>query len=187
MLLDQFEKQGLLFYSNFKEATSTGGMMAYRGSLVLVEGEILDEQGRRGKPPVMLDGTVMLADADKIKLLAGTIDDLDHMQIVLDKYAGYFTPDTRVVLYVVNIGNPMQVEVAGMNIMLIPMVDGLVWNELVDEMGLEKSDFKGQSSADKLVTVLEAFKGYRPKYEKLSLEEAQGKTIVAQRVDRGPV
>jgi len=187
MLLDQFEKQGLFFYSNFKEATSTGGMMAYRGGLVLVEGEILDEQGRRGKPPVMLDGTVMLADAAKIKLLAGTIDELEHLQILLDKYAGYFTPDTRVVLYVVNIGDPMQAEVAGVNIILIPMVDGLVWNELVDELRLEKSDFKGQSSADKLVTVLEAFMGYRPKYEKFSLEAALDRTIVAERVDRGPV
>ena len=145
----------------------------------------MDEQGRRGKPPVMLDGTVMLADAEKIKLLAGTMGALDHLQIMLDKYAGYFTPGTRVVLYVVNIGET--VEVAGVNVVLIPMVDGLVWNELVDEVRLEKSDFKGQSSADKLVTVFEAFKGYRPRYEKLTLEEAQGRTIVAQRVDRGPV
>jgi len=187
MLLDQFEKQGLFFYSNFKEPTSTPGLMAYRGGLVLVDGEIIDEQGRRGKPPVMLDGAVILADADKIKMLAGTIDELEHLHIVLDRYAGYFTPDTLVVLYVVNIGEPMQVAVAGVNIILIPMVDGIVWNELVNEVRLEKSDFKGQSSADKLVTVLEAFKGYRPKYEKVSLEEAQGRTIVAQRVDRGPV
>ena len=187
MLLDQFEKQGLFFYSNFKETTSTGGMMAYRGGLVLVEGEVIDTQGRRGKPPIMLDGAVILAAADKIKLLAGTIDELDHLQIMLDKYAGYFTRDTRVVLYVVNIGEPIQVEVAGVNIILIPMVDGLVWNELVDELRLQKGDFKGQSSADKLVTVLDAFTSYRPKYEKLSLEEAHGRTIVAQRVDRGPV
>lgn len=187
MLLDQFEKQGLFFYSNFKEATSAGGLMAYRGGLVLVEGDIIDAQGRKSKPLVMLDGAVILADTDKIKLLAGTIDELDHLQIVLDKYAGYFTQDTRVVLYVVNIGEPMQVEVAGVNIILIPMVDGLVWNELVDELRLQKSDFKGQSSADKLVTVLDAFKGYRPKYEKLTLEETYGRTIVAQRVDRGPV
>ena len=119
MLLDQFENQGLFFYSNFKEATSAGDMMAYRGSLVLVEGEVLDEQGRRGKPSVMLDGTVMLADAGKIKMLAGTIDELDQLQILLDKYAKYFTPDTRVVMYVANIGDPMQVEVNGVNIILI--------------------------------------------------------------------
>jgi hypothetical protein len=62
-----------------------------------------------------------------------------------------------------------------------------VWNELVDEVRLEKSDFKGQSSADKLVTVLNALKSYRPKYEKLTLKEAQGKTNGAKRVDRGPV
>ena len=187
MLLDQFEKQGLFFYSNFKEATGTSGLTAYRGGLVLVEGEILDEQGRRGKPPVMLDGAVMLADAHKIKLLAGTMDELEHLQIVLDRYAAYFTPDTRVVLYVVNIGDPMQVEVAGVNMILIPMVDGIVWNELVDEVGLEKSDFKGQSSADKVITVFNAFKGYRPKYQKVSLEQALDRTIVAERVDRGPV
>ncbi|MDP3483047.1 MAG: transposase, partial [Sulfuricella sp.] len=55
------------------------------------------------------------ADARQLAHLAGTIDELDHLQIVLDKYAGYFTPDTRVVLYVVNIGEPMQVEVEGVN------------------------------------------------------------------------
>lgn len=187
MLLNKFDEQGLFFYKKFQEATSAGNMMAYCGCLVLVEGKIIDAEGRRGKPLMMLDGGVILADADKIKLLAGTIDELDQLKIILDKYAGYFTPDTRVVLYVVNIGEPMQVLVAGVNIILIPMLDGLVWNELVDEMRLEKSDFKGQSSADKLVTVLEAFKGYRPKYEKLSLEEAYGRTIVAKRVNRGPV
>jgi len=63
-------------------------MMAYRGGLVLVEVEIVDEQGRRGKSPVMLDGTVMQGDADKIKLLAGSMDARDHLRIVLDKYAG---------------------------------------------------------------------------------------------------
>jgi hypothetical protein len=35
---------------------------------------------------------------------------------------------------------------------------------VIDELALEKSDFKGQSSADKLVTLLDELKGYKPKY-----------------------
>jgi hypothetical protein len=49
MLLDTFETQGLLFNSNFKDAAGAG-LQAYRGDLVLIEGEVADTMGRR-KPP----------------------------------------------------------------------------------------------------------------------------------------
>lgn len=42
MLFDRYEQQGLLFNMNFKEASTTAGKAAYRGELVLVEGEIGD-------------------------------------------------------------------------------------------------------------------------------------------------
>lgn len=187
MLLDSYEQSGLFYNANFKEATTTGGMSAYRGDLVLVEGEIADDKGRRKPPVAGMLGAVVLADAEKIKLLAGSLDDLAQIDILLEKYGAAFAPEMRAVLYVVNIAKPMKTTAGGVEFVLIPMTDGMVWNELVDELALEKGDFKGQSSADKLVTVLEAFKDYKPKYETVSLEEAKTRVNGNKRESRGPV
>ena len=187
MLLDTYEQQQQLYNVNFKEATSKAGVAAYRGDLVLVDGEVADAQGRRKPPLVTLKAAVVLADGDKLKLIAGSMDEMADMTAFLAKYQPAFTADTRVLLYVVNIAKPMIAETDGARLVLIPMTDGLVWNELADEMKLEKSDFKGQSSGDKVMTVYEAFKDYKPKYEVVPLAEAMTRTIDAKREARGPV
>lgn len=43
MFLDQYEP--LSFNANFKEAADGGRMAAYRGDLILQEGEVADSQG----------------------------------------------------------------------------------------------------------------------------------------------
>lgn len=125
--------------------------------------------------------------ADKIKLLAGSLDDLADVKPLLAKYQSDFAPDMKALLYVVNIPKPMVTELGGVKATLIPMTDGMVWNEMVDELALEKSGFKGQSSAEKVVTVYKAFGDYKPKYEAVPLEEALTRTTDAKRESRGPV
>lgn len=186
MLLDRYESEQQLYNVNFKEAAGDG-LYAYRGDLVVVDGEIADAQGRRKPPVTGLIGAVMLTDAEKIKLLAGSLDDLEDVKPLLAKYQADFAPDMKAVLYVVNVAKPVVTELAGIRAVLIPMTDGMVWNELVDELALEKSDFKGQSSGEKVVTLLSAFGDYKPKYETVSLEEAMARTTDAKRESRGPV
>ena len=67
------------------------------------------------------------------------------------------------------------------------LVEGLAWNELIDLVALEKGDFKGQSSADKVVTVFNAFKGHKYKYPEISVEEAMKTTNNAKREVHGAV
>ncbi|MGF1548569.1 MAG: hypothetical protein ACFCUG_14715 [Thiotrichales bacterium] len=187
MLLNTYERRGLLYNMNFKEATTSGGMGAYRGDLVLVEGEVADAMGRRKPPTVTLKGAVLLADAERLKLAAGSLDALSDFESFLELYGADLAPDLCAVFYVVNIAKPLLTTVDGFDIVLIPMTDGLVWNELADELKLDKSDFKGQSSADKVLTVLQAFRDYRPKYAQVSWDEALKRTIAAKREARGPV
>lgn len=187
MLLDRYESEQQLYNVNFKEAATSGGLYAYRGDLVIIDGEIADAQGRRKPPVAGMLGGVLLTDADKIKLLAGSIDDMALIKPLLEKYQADFAPDMKALIYVVNIAKPMVTELGGVKTVLIPMTDGMVWNELVDELALEKSDFKGQSSADKVITVLSAFGDYKPKYETVACEEALTRTTAAKRESRGPV
>lgn len=187
MLLDRYESEQCLYNVNFKEAASSGGLFAYRGDLVVVDGEIADAQGRRKPPVVGLIGAVLLTDADKIKMLAGSLDDLEDMKALLGKYQADFAPDMKAVFYVVNIAKPVIADLGVTKAVLIPMTDGMVWNELVDELALEKSDFKGQSSADKVVTVYNAMTGYKPKLDTVPLEAALAAKTDAKRESRGPV
>lgn len=186
MLLDTFETQGLLYNSNFKDSAGHG-LQAYRGDLVLIEGEVADAMGRRKPPLATMIGSALLADSAQLLFVAGSLDELDHLKAFVEKYQPFFAPGLAAILYVVNIAKPMRVEVAGIGFTLLPLSDGLVWNELVDELNLEKSDFKGQSSAEKVNTLYQAALGYRPAYEQVALEVALTLTTNAKRGFHGAV
>lgn len=170
MPLQQYKADGLLFNQNFLENTSTGGLLGYRGELVLVPGEVADEKGHHKPPVAVMRGVALLGD-EKLKLLLGAIDDIAELPLLVEKYQSDFAEDMLALIYVVNIENPAQVAIDGINFVLIPLLQGVPWNEAIDELALEKSDFKGQSPADKIVTLHQELKGYKPKYPAATLEE----------------
>ncbi len=186
MLLQQYNASGLLFNTNFLEQTSTSGLFSYRGELVLVQGEIADDKGHTKPPVKIMRGAVVLAD-DKIRLLIGALDDIAMVNDLLDKYQDDFAADMRAVLFVVNIDKPAQVSLEGANIIFIPLVQGVPWNEVIDELGLEKGDFKGQSAADKLLTLQSEIAAYKPKYAAATLDEVLASATDVQREAWGAV
>jgi hypothetical protein len=185
MLFDAYEQKGLLFNMNFKE--SAGSFAAYRGDLVLALGEVGDAHGHRMPPTATIKNTIVLAENDKIKLYVGSLDELSLLPQVLDYYQADFAPDVRIILFVVNINKPLVIEVGGLSIAAIGMQEGLIWNELIDIAALDKSDFKGQSPAEKIITVYKALGDYKPKGDKVSYEEALTRTVELKRAGRGPV
>jgi hypothetical protein len=154
---------------------------------VLIEGEIADAMGRRKPPLATMIGAVLLADAEKLKFVAGSLDEIAHLTIFVEKFQAYFAPDMGALLYVVNIAKPMQLELAGIRFVLLPLADGMVWNELIDELGLEKSDFKGQNSGEKVYTVYKTYQDYRPRVESVPLAEALSRATAAKRVFHGAI
>jgi hypothetical protein len=186
MPLQQFKEDGLLFNTNFLDQTSTAGLYAYRGELVLIEGEIADDKGHTKPPVEVMRGAVLLGD-EKLKLLVGALDDIASINTLIEKYKALFSPAMKALLYVVNIESPAQVEIDGITFILIPLVQGVPWNEAIDELALEKSDFKGQSSADKLVTLLEEMQGYKPKYPVTPLQDVLGSATGIKREGWGAV
>ncbi len=170
MILDQYKEQKLFFNTNFLEETSTSGLSGYRGELILVEGEVADSLGH-SKPPVeVMRGIVLLAD-DKLRVVVGALDKLEMLPTMIEKYGADFSDDMLSVIYVVNLSSPAKVTLEGNEFVLIPLDQGVPWNEVIDELALEKSDFKGQSKADKIVTLWHELKDYKPKYPSLSWDE----------------
>jgi hypothetical protein len=175
MALEKYEEQGLLFNTNFLESAGDK-VFGYRGELVLIEGEVADEKGRT-KPPVALIRHAIMLDKDgKLVFVAGIIDQLELLNTFVDKYQGDFADGVSILLYVVNLTESMQVEMNGINFVLIPLTEGVAWNELVDELCMEKSDFKGQAPAEKIVTVYDEYKRYEPKYPAVEYDYAISKT-----------
>jgi len=188
MLLTQYEQNGLLFNTNFTESTSYSGMHAYRGELVIIEGEVADAQGRR-KPPVavMRHAILLTQDDDKLAMLVGCLDHFSLIEPLLAKFGKDLAEGAKVLLYVVDLTKPVVAEAGGVTLVLIPLTNGVAWNELMDELALEKSDFKGQTAGDKIHTAWKSFDDYKPKYPKVSLDEAAGFTADIKREALGAV
>ena len=185
MALQQYKQNNRLFNINFLEAASNG-LEGYRGELVLIEGEVADAKGHLKPPVELMRGAVLLAD-DKLKLVIGVIERLDVFDTFLQKYKDDLTAETQALIYVVNLQSAVTVEAEGVEFILIPLVQGVPWNEAIDELGLEKSDFKGQSAADKIVTLYEELKGYKPKYPKVALDDLYGMVTEVVREGWGAV
>jgi hypothetical protein len=185
-MLNNYKEAGLLFNSNFLEETSEAGVFGYRGELVLIEGGVGDAKGH-AKPPVEVMRGVVLLGGDKLNLVIGALDQLSSIVTFVEKYKADFAAGMKAVLYVVNLKDPVQVVIEGIDFVLIPLVQGVTWNEILDELALEKSDFKGQSAADKILTVYNELKTYKPKYPTVSLDDALASTTDRVRAAWGAV
>jgi hypothetical protein len=185
MLLDQYEQY--FFNSNFREAATQAGWEAYRGELVLQEGEVADAQGRRKPPVSLMKQATVLVHGDELKLISGALDELQQFPYFMEKYGVSLNPSTVAVLFTVNIPKSFISVINGATVAFVSLTEGLCWNELIDLAALEKGDFKGQSSADKVVTVFNAFKGHKYKFPEVTVEEALKTTNNAKREVHGAV
>ena len=57
----------------------------------------------------------------------------------------------------------------------------------MDDLRLDKDDFKGQSAEDKVITMFDAIKGFKPRYEQVTLDDAAKLTVAVKKEARGPV
>ena len=69
--------------------------------------------------------------------------------------------DAKLQFFVVNLLQDAKVTLDGVSCELVALPEGIVWNSLLDHYYLEKSDFKGQSNAEKIKTVYEAFASHK--------------------------
>ncbi|MCK9606399.1 MAG: hypothetical protein M0R33_08095 [Methylomonas sp.] len=189
MLLENLDKEGLTFITNVLGETSEKGLWAYRGDLVLIPGSFREGSTTDRKPPeLLLHQTAILADSNKFIFVNGLFDELQHIGIFIEKYKEFLAPDTLTLFYVENISTAMQIELEGIAFRLLPYKEGMVWNETMETLYIEKADLKGQSAEDKVVTVFEAAKDFKPKGETLSFEDALSKTFVVKKAAAvGPI
>ncbi len=191
MLLDSYSSAGLLSITSVLGATTSSDLYAFRGDLILKQGEMRagSEREQDRKPPeFLIHQSAILTSADKLVFVSGLLYELSTLELFVAKYKGDLTADTLILLYVENISEKMVVEYEGFTFKLIPYTSGMVWNEMLEELYVEKSDLKGQSAEDKVVVAYEAAKDFSIKVDALSYEAALEKTFVVEKdLAVGPV
>lgn len=184
MLLDTYQAQGLLTVTLVNGQTSDAGVYAYRGDLVLKEGALREGSSNDRKPPeALLIHSALIIENDKIKFLNGLLPTLDLLPVLVEKYQNDIAPDCTTLIYVENIDQGLQVDMVGVKYKLQPFKEGLVWNETLEELYIEKHELKGQSAEDKVAIAYAAAKNYAPKTPVVSYAEAESHTIVVIKDD----
>lgn len=187
MLLSDYAQANLLCNMSFNSKTSRPGEFAYRGDMVLEEGEIADDKGRRLPPVTVIRQAIVLANESKITMLVGGVADIALLPLAMERYAKDFDAGIQLIFFVENIGKPLQTKLEQFNVVLLPISETAVWSEIIEELHLEKDDFKGQSAEDKLITLKGAMLDYHPKYESVDSATALTRTIEVKHQARGPV
>ena len=184
MLLTKFKDEGYLFNVNF---TGTfDGSDIYRGDLVLEFGEVT-ERGDRKPPSVVAKQAVILITDDNIRMLVAGLDKLSDLAMVTEHYEQYMTEDCQLLFFVHDIKNAFIVPISGRDYKLEGLDDGMIWNEALELLCIEKSDLKGQSSEEKVVTLFDELCQFKSKGSTVNYDEALTKTIEVKASARGPV
>jgi hypothetical protein len=179
MLLETYQAKGLLTVTLVNGQTSTPGVYAYRGDLVLKEGTLREGSTTDRRPPeALFIHSALIIEDDKITFINGLLPTLNLLPVFVEKYKADIAPDAIAIVYVENIGKSLQVELEGVTYILLPFKEGLVWNELLEELYIEKSELKNQSAEDKVAIAYAAAKTYKSKAPLVSLAEAEDNTIV---------
>lgn len=113
--------------------------------------------------------------------------DIAHLPLLLEKYQADLAADCLIVLYIAKIPKSLATELNGFKMILLSYAQGMVWNELMDELYLEKQDFKGKSAEDKVLMMHETARKHSFKYASAPFAEAQANTIEAKLPEWGPV
>ena len=178
MLLETYQAKGLLTVTLVNGQTSDAGIYAYRGDLVLKEGALREGSTTDRKPPeALLIHSALIVENDMIKFINGLLPTLDLLPVFVEKYKDDIAPDCIPLIYVENIGEELQVELEGVTYKLMPFKQGLVWNELLEKLYIEKSELKNKSAEDKVAIAYAAAKSYKPTSPLISYAEAEDNTF----------
>ena len=186
MLLNTYKENELFSLTNVLGEPSAG-KEAFRGDLVIELGDMHESSQTRNPPKKVLEQAVLFIDGGKISFLGGYLVDIALLGDLVEKFSSDFADDMTAVIYVFNIDAPMQVEASGVTFSIVPMTQGLVWNELLDLVYLDKSDLKGQSPEEKVETVAGERGEVKAKGDILDIVAAAAKSNGAVRELDGPV
>lgn len=184
MLIDQYKEKGYLFNVNLTGKIDGGEI--YRGDLVLELGEVT-ERGDRKPPSLVAKQAVLYVVNGKIQMLIAGLYSVVDLNKLIEIYSSDFAPNCSALVFVHDIKSPVYVEGFDQLYLLEPLDDGMIWNEALDLLCIEKSDIKSQSAEEKVVTLANELAAYKPKHDVVALGDIESLAVEVRVTARGPV
>lgn len=187
MLLDTYKAEERFWLLTLHGATATPGLDAFRGDFVVLEGELKETAGKRAPPKALLKQAVILATADQILMISGNFASIDELPDFVARFGSELAPDCLPVFFIDNLGESCQVQIGANRYVLIQFSQGMVWNALMDELYVDKSDLKGLEGEEKVLALYQASKSHAYKYPERTLDDVLAAKTAARREGWGAV
>jgi hypothetical protein len=187
MLLERYETEERFWLKSLLGPTSQAGLYAFRGDFIVLEGELKASAGKRTPPKAMVKQAVLLADAEKLRMIAGNFESVDELPEFVARFHGDLAPDCVPIFFIDNLAESCEVEIQGHRYVLILFREGMVWSELTEAFYVDKEDMKGRSGEDKVAVLFEAGKAFKPEYPVKTLDEVLKSKTEAKRAVWGAV
>lgn len=120
----------------------------------------------------LLKHAIIVADDTSMQFFAAELANFDDFKTQFDTYKDFFTPETRITLFVSNLISDCVFQYEGITVYAFALDESSVWNELVSHAELDKRELKRMSPEDKINTLYDTIKDATLYAAKKTYEEA---------------
>ena len=156
--LGRLESEGRLLNSVLKAATHKPGRFGFRGELALRFAAKMADEAR--PPAIKADQVMAVGDAGAtgFPFLAAMTLSARHLPLLVEVLGERLSPEGKYFLFAtdVDFSERWQLSYHGIPFWVLPLDEATVYNEVLELVGVEKSDLKKLDTAAKLDAVADA-------------------------------
>lgn len=149
------------------------GLFGFRGELALKFAEKVSDEAR--PPEIKLDQVMLAAPAGAatIGFLAGYAVSLEHLRLLCEVLGDKLNKDGKYFFFAGNldISKRFQIAYGGADFWVLPLDEATVYNELLELLGIERSDLKKLDTAGKLAAIVSKAAAFRGSWPRITYEE----------------
>jgi len=148
--------EGKLMSPTFSGPTQKTNRYGFRGELGLKFPPSL--AGEKRPPEIKADQVILAAEGDALIFLTLHIDSLAYLDNVRECFGSALTPAGKYYIFAgnVDISKKYQVDLDGVTFYVLPLDEATVYNEILDQLYLEKGDLKKLSNEAKIDAITDA-------------------------------
>jgi hypothetical protein len=184
--LQDLEAQKRLLSPVYKGALKAADE-GFRGEIALKFATQMADEAR--PPEIAAFQTMFAATGGKFDFIACELDSLAYLQELRAVLGDYLKPEGKYFAFAgnVDISRKYAITLDGIPFNVFPLDEATVYNELLDLIGLERSDLKKLDTAAKLDKIKEAAARYKGKLPEISFEQGKAEMGPIRIPDNRPV
>jgi hypothetical protein len=167
------EAAGRLLSPVHKGPTPRSARFGFRGEIALKFQKTLENEKR--PPEVKLDQVLAVSEQERggITFLAGVAVSLEHLQLLCEVLGESLLADGKYFFFAGNldISKRFEIRYGGALFRVLPLDEATVYNEVLELLGIERSDLKKLDTAEKLDALADAAAGFTQTLPSITFEE----------------